>query len=390
MELRMPDASPSQLAGNLSTMNLADLLQWVCLGHKTGTLHLQNGRVKKQVYIHEGRLVSAGSNLPRERLGQFLLHHGRITEENLRAALSDQKSTSLPLGEILCRMGILDPGDLERILRLKAEETIYDLFLWNEGNFHFVSDELPGWSITQISLDVTGLIMEGVRRKDEMDMIRELLPSNRIRLAVADNRAALADRLKGFDRTLVDLVRQGLTVADISDHSRAPEFILLRRLYDFVDQGLLVVAEDFSGEQGTPDQLTFEECLALCRKSLDSEDLQSAIDCIVSLQGRAANEPGGSEALAGLKRATGELICSTVISPDHIPTLKRSMEELVNLEFSAEEGFIVSRIDGVMDISSVIKISPVSEFETLMIFRRLLNEEVIDLTGTGAILPRKP
>ncbi len=293
------------------------------------------------------------------------------------------------MGEILSRMGILDEGDLLRILQLKAEETIYDLFLWNEGNFHFVSDELPDWSITQISLDVTGLIMEGVRRKDEMDMIRQLLPSNRIRLAVSDNQATSANTLEGFDRRLVDLVRQGLTVAEISDHSRAPEFILLRRLYDFVEQGLLRVAEDLSREKGRPDLLTFEECLSHCRHSLDTEDLQAAIDCIVELQGRAANEPGGREALADLERATADLIYSTMISPTHIPTLKRAMEDLVNLKFNAEEGFIVSRIDGVMDINSVIKISPVSEFETLMIFRRLLDEEVIDLTGTGAILPRK-
>jgi hypothetical protein len=385
----MPDSSPTQLSGNLSTMNLADLLQWVCLGHKTGTLHLQNGRVKKQVYIHLGRMVSAGSNLPRERLGQFLLHHGRITESDLRAALSDQQSSSQPLGEILCRMGNLDETDLLRILQLKAEETIYDLFLWSEGNFHFVSDELPDWSITQISLDVTGLIMEGVRRKDEMDMIRQLLPSNRIRLAVSDTQAASADTLAGFDRHLVDLVRQGLTVAEISDHSRAPEFILLRRLYDFVEQGLLRVAEDLSLEQGRPDLLTFEECLTHCRHSLGTEDLQAAIDCIMELQGRAANEPGGREALADLERSTADLIYSTMISPTHIPTLKRTTEDLVNLKFNAEEGFIVSRIDGVMDIRSVIQISPSSEFETLMIFRRLLDEQVIDLTGTGAILPRK-
>lgn len=385
----MPDPSSSQLAGNLSTMDLADLLQWLCLGHKTGTLHLQNGRVRKQVYIHEGKLVSAGSNLPRERLGQFLLHHGRITEEDLRAALSDQESSGRPLGEILCGMGILDEQSLIGILQLKAEETIYDLFLWDEGNFHFVADQLPDWSMTQISLDVTGLIMEGVRRKDEMGLIRQTLPTNRVRLAVNDGRAAQADALQGFDWQLVNLVRQGLTVAEISDHSRAPEFILLTRLHDFVEQGLLRVERDLSGEHQTPDKLSFEECLNRCRQSLDAEDLQTAIDCLTELRGRAAQEPGGVETLTALEQTASGLIFSTMISPTHIPALKRSLKDLVEMELSAEEGFIVSRIDGVMDIRSVIQISPVSEFDTLLIFRRLLSEEVIDLTGTGEILPRK-
>jgi hypothetical protein len=389
VEPRMPDHPSSQLNGNLSTMNLADLLQWVCLGHKTGTLHLQNGRIRKEVYFHEGRLVSAGSNLPRERLGQFLLHHGRITEENLRAALSDQKSGGRPLGEILCGMGILDPDSLIRILQLKAEETIFDLFLWNEGNFHFVADQLPDWSITKISLDVTGLTLEGVRRKDEMGLIRESLPTNRMLLAVAEGRAAQAAALTGFDRHLVNLVRQGKTIAEISEQSRAPEFVLLKRLHEFVEQGLLRVKQDLSRDQRPADQLTFDEGLARCRQCLDAEDLAGALPCLAVMRGQAADEPGGRDELAALEKAATNLIYSTIISPSHIPVLKSGMDQLVKLELNAEEGFIVSRIDGVMDIRSVIQVSPVSEFETLIIFRRLLGEQVIDLTGTSEIARRR-
>lgn len=385
----MSDPSSSQLSGNLSTMNLADLLQWVCLGRKTGTLHLQNGRIRKQVYIHEGKLISAGSNLSRERLGQFLLHHGRITEEDLRAALSTQESGGQPLGQILCEMGILDQESLIDILQLKAEETIYDLFLWNEGNFHFVADQLPDWSMTQISLDVVGLTLEGVRRKDEMGLIRQTMPTNRMLLAVSTDRAVEADALTGFDRHLVDLVRQGLTIADIGERTRAPEFVLLKRLHDFVEQGLLQVEQDLSPAPLSPDHLSFDEGLDRCRQCLDAEDLSGTLHCLEVLRGQASGEPGGKNALATLEQAAAELIYTTIISPTHIPVLKRGMDELVNLNLSAEEGFIVSRIGAGMDIRSVIQVSPVSEFDTLIIFRRLLDEQVIDLTGTGEITPRR-
>jgi hypothetical protein len=30
-----------------------------------------------------------------------------------------------------------------RLLKLKAEEDLYDLFLWEEGEFRFLDDELP-------------------------------------------------------------------------------------------------------------------------------------------------------------------------------------------------------------------------------------------------------
>jgi hypothetical protein len=369
-------------------MSLADLLQWLCLGRKTGTLHLQNGRVRKQVYLHEGHLVSAGSNVSSERLGQFLLHHGRITEGDLRAALSAQAGDNRPLGEFFCEMGLIDKDGLIGILQLKAEETIYDLFLWDKGNFHFDDGALPHWSMTRIRLDLTGLIMEGVRRKDEMGLIRQRLPSTHVRLAVTERSSAVTGG-EAFDRRLIELVQRGHTVAEICRQSRAPEFVLLKRLHDLIEQGLLEVAEDLSSRRQAPEDLPFDDCARLCRTALEDEDLTAVVESLASLRRQAGEAPDGTDEVARLEKAATELIYSTMISPDLMPKMKRSLDTLVTMNLGTEEGFVVSRIDGTTDIRSLVQISPVSEYDTLLIFRRLLDEDVIDLTGTADIQPRK-
>ena len=61
--------------------------------------------------------------------------------------------------------------------RTKAEETIYDLFLWPEGQFEFKDGELPATTSSTIDLDVTAVILEGVRRVDEWKRIRKVFPS---------------------------------------------------------------------------------------------------------------------------------------------------------------------------------------------------------------------
>ena len=38
--------------------------------------------------------------------------------------------------------GILEESELETVLQLKAEENIFDLFLWDEGDFVF--EDLEG------------------------------------------------------------------------------------------------------------------------------------------------------------------------------------------------------------------------------------------------------
>ena len=50
------------LSGNLKTMDLAELLQWVTLGRKTGSLAFIRNKVKNYVYFRDGSIVSSRSN----------------------------------------------------------------------------------------------------------------------------------------------------------------------------------------------------------------------------------------------------------------------------------------------------------------------------------------
>ena len=45
------------ITGNLKTMELAELLQWLSGARKTGTLVVDNGKVQKQIYFRDGRVT---------------------------------------------------------------------------------------------------------------------------------------------------------------------------------------------------------------------------------------------------------------------------------------------------------------------------------------------
>ena len=61
------------LRGDLRTMALPDVLQWIATGPKTGTLHVERRSVQKRIILREGNIFSSWSNDPRESLGQFLI-----------------------------------------------------------------------------------------------------------------------------------------------------------------------------------------------------------------------------------------------------------------------------------------------------------------------------
>src|SRR5689334_22855532 len=183
------------LSGNLKTMLPGDLLQWLSLGQKTGTLVVSNSRVEKKIFFRNGRVISSASNDPREYLGQFLMSHGYLTEPELTKGMEVQRQSGILLGKILVMINVITEEDLQRLMRRKAEEEIYDVFLWNEGQFEFREDEVPQNEMIPLQIDVTGIIMEGTRRIDEWSRIRQVIPDDKavpvLQKAIDD--AALTD-----------------------------------------------------------------------------------------------------------------------------------------------------------------------------------------------------
>jgi len=191
------------ITGNLKTMELAELLQWVSQGNKTGTLLIDNGQIKKKIFFREGRIISSASTDPREHLGHFLVSHGFISEEELSKAVSMQEKSKMLLGKILTTIGAISEEDLHRLHRLKAEESVYELFSWEEGEFRFIDGELPEQTMVPMNLDATSIVLEGVQRLDEWKRIRQVIPSAQaIPVALGD---LLADpKLNPAERNVLD------------------------------------------------------------------------------------------------------------------------------------------------------------------------------------------
>src|SRR5258708_7682323 len=131
------------VSGTLKSMLPGDLLQWLSLGQKTGTLLLRNKAVEKKIFFKSGRVISSGSNAPREYLGQFLMSHGYPTEPDLMKAMEVQLQSGILLGKILVMIDVITEPELQRLMRLKAEEEIYDIFLWREGGVRFSAGAPP-------------------------------------------------------------------------------------------------------------------------------------------------------------------------------------------------------------------------------------------------------
>src|SRR5829696_4528341 len=122
---------PGGLKGQLSELPVPEILQHLDQVHSTGILTLVSVGARKALYMKEGNVVFASSNLPNDRLGEILIREGKITvdeyESSIRAISKGKRQ-----GKVLVEMGALSPKDLWDGVQFQVREIVYSVFQWEE------------------------------------------------------------------------------------------------------------------------------------------------------------------------------------------------------------------------------------------------------------------
>jgi len=136
--------SPSQgIAGSLQDVAVADVLQFIHLGRRTGILRLERGSERATIGFFQGRIISAqATGAP--RVGDLLLRKGLVYRQRLEAALATQGQGAArrSLGQVLLNAGILTPAQLKAVLEEQIRQAIASVLAWSDGEFEFLPDDL--------------------------------------------------------------------------------------------------------------------------------------------------------------------------------------------------------------------------------------------------------
>jgi hypothetical protein len=365
------------LNGNLRTMDLPEILQWVSLGRKTGTLHLGRGSIEKRIVFRDGVVYTSWSNDPRESLGQYLVRHRRLSEDQLFRAMLRHEERRVPLGSVLLGDGLLEEQDLRGLLEEKAQESIYDVFLWNEGRFEFVDGEMQEEVEVFLDMGVTGMVLEGARRLDEWKRIRQAIPSAHTTF----RRPAEAPGLvPGSPEDQAQaLAAAGKTVAEIALELRRSEFEAAALLFDLLRRGALAVEGSAGRDRGRDPVSATRELLGEAYTRMGERRYDQALaayDAVLALDPLNQHAKKGRRAA---EEARQRLRAARTVPLDRVPVLCIDLFALTSLDFDPQEGFVLSRVNGQWDVRSILKLCPFSEQEALLIFARLLERNVIEL-----------
>jgi hypothetical protein len=234
------------LEGDLSRIQLPDVLSFLSMIRGSGKLVLVHERMERSIYWKDGEIVFASSNSPEHSLGMFLLRNGKITQQQYDESKRRVTATTRH-GKLLVQMGAISPKDLWWGVKNQALEIIYSLFSWKEGSFVFgdTADELVNERIV-LSINTSTVIMEGIRRLDESVVIRERITS--LDMVFTKVQGATADfgslDMSEHEVALYNTLDGKRSIRALIGGSEMTEFEVTRILYQLLSARLIEVVAD--------------------------------------------------------------------------------------------------------------------------------------------------
>jgi hypothetical protein len=161
------------------TAQVLDLLRRAYVERLSGVLHLERGGEHRGLAVHEGQVVRGLSDVAGEGLGDVLVRHGDLSQEQLDRAEATARGEGRPLADLLLEAGILDKAQLDEAVACHVREILFSALDEPRGSPRLdptdPSPERPVEPGPTSAVPTGQLLLDAVRRLEDPAVVREAL-----------------------------------------------------------------------------------------------------------------------------------------------------------------------------------------------------------------------
>src|SRR5215472_3218597 len=226
------------LVGDAATFATSDLIAFLNQARWTGVFRVYSPNGERSIIFKDGEVRGPTSDDPADRLGEVIVRLGFLSRRQVDEALGE--ASPMKIGRALVEKGVLQPHDLWRCVTQQLSDIFQAIVLCREGSFVLVQQELDEKSTGRVQLSTQSLLMDSIRRIDEMAHFRKRIPHGR--LYVLKKRASDGKLEEDEDRVL-SLVNGERTVLELGQAAKLSEFDVTKIVFRLLEGGYASVAE---------------------------------------------------------------------------------------------------------------------------------------------------
>jgi hypothetical protein len=230
-------AARAVLAGDLGSFPLPDFVGFVHQARMSGTLRVTTGGFTRSIFFRDGQVRGASSEAPGERIGEVAMRLGFLDD----GQLTDAVASGRPVGRIFVERGHMTTNELWKVVHEQVAAVFHAVLLAREGLFYLlqgVDEEVPG---AALAVDTQGLLMDAIRRIDELSLFRGRIPDGQVFLRRREPRRPVT--LEPAEEQLLQLVDGSRRLLDLARETHLSEFDATKIVFRLVEVGYVEVAE---------------------------------------------------------------------------------------------------------------------------------------------------
>ena len=229
------------MAADLEGFALGEMLAFMAQSSWTGVITVSEGEAEKSLFIQQGSVRWCASNVPADRLGQVLQRLGLAEANSIEPALLEAQEAGRRIGEVLVERGVVSTSELYQALKHQMEEIVHSTLLMKAGLFFLFNDPVETRFSAQINLDLGRLLMDGLRRIDELDYFRARIPSGD---CFVKRRGQTPTELNEEETGVWEAIDGKRTVNQVAAAAHMSEFDATKILFRLVETGSAEVSEE--------------------------------------------------------------------------------------------------------------------------------------------------
>jgi hypothetical protein len=224
------------MAGDCGTFPLADLIAFLGQSRWTGLLKLASPEAERQLGLKEGEVRWAHSDAPQERIGEVMMRLGYVTRPQLEGVLNDTPPSRV--GRALVERNLMQAHDLWKCVTEQVSEIFHAMMLTKEGAFVAIDEELDDKSVHNLNVSMNSLLMDSIRKIDEMAHFRKRIPHSKVHVG---KKRASDGKLEPEEDKVLALLDGTKTVDELGRATRMSEFDITRVVYRLLEGGFAQV-----------------------------------------------------------------------------------------------------------------------------------------------------
>jgi hypothetical protein len=231
------------LAGDVSVISIAEVLQLLDLQRQSGALSVFTREAEITLHVRGGRVdYVAFRGLGNEFLvGRYLVEEAAIGRDRLQSVLENRPAGKL-IGEQLVELGFVTEAALHKALLRQSSELVYEVVRWKSGRFAFsVGPEHPTAVKAGLAMETSALVMEGFRRVDEWRLIEGSFDFDDVLYPDpgAIERLDSETNLTSHERNVLAAIDSEKTIRELVNQMPGSSFEVCKILYQLLNSRLV-------------------------------------------------------------------------------------------------------------------------------------------------------